>query len=456
MFSGWRRGTMTAMTHLTRRNFLGAFALPQGRAAGASTRPDIIYITADQQRADQLSCNGHAAVHTPHLDRLAKEGAVFPNAFCQFPVCVPSRTSMFTGRYPHAHRVGSNEARLPADEILFSELLQGAGYFVGGAGMLEQDLIRPFDEFTLTPGARPKQTPELSGLDRAKRSAIFSGPEERHRDVRCLRAALRMMERAAHPQFIHVSFHQPHGLVQPLERFARKYDPARIPLPESFAAGLATRGEEFQRAARKRVLSGLSRSEVQTIQARVYASVEMIDSFVGEIVNAVERRGTARNTVLIYQSDHGDYGGEFGLVDKSPTGLTDALTRVPMVIWAPGFFGPRGSHRALVEEVDVLPTIFEFAGLPVPRRVQGRSLAPVLRGQASEVREAVFAETQEDFSSKMVRTKDWKLIVHRHEAHELYDLRTDPGETRNLSGSHRPIETELRQRLETWERDTRA
>jgi len=349
---------------------------------------------------------------------------------------------MFTGRYPHAHRVGSNEARLPADEILFTERRQEAGYFVGGAGLLEQDLIRLFDEFTLTPGARPKPTPELRGMDRVKRSAIFSGPEERHRDVRCLRAALRTMARAAHPQFIHVSFHQPHGLVQPLERFARRYGPARIPLPESFATRVAKRGEEFRRAARKQVLSGLSRSETQTIQARVYASVEMIDSFAGEIVKEVERRGTARNTVLIYQSDHGDYGGEFGLVDQSPTGLTDALTRVPMVIWAPGFLGPLGSHPALVEEVDVLPTIFELAGLAVPRRVQSRSLAPLLRGKASQVREAVFAETRDDLSSKMVRTMQWKLIVHRPEANELYDPRNDPGEMRDLFGMHPEVEAE--------------
>src|SRR5215471_2680203 len=125
----------------TRREFLAALAAP---ALQTKRRPNILYITSDQQRSSDVSAYGNKSVRTPHLDRMAREGALFRHAFVQFPVCLPSRVSMFTGRYPHAHRVGSNSAKLPADEVLLPDLLHAQGYYLGATGVLENELARHF------------------------------------------------------------------------------------------------------------------------------------------------------------------------------------------------------------------------------------------------------------------------------------------------------------------------
>ena len=362
------------MASYSRRELVRALAAPAllaGVASGTDPKPDILYITSDQQRGDELSCTGNLAVRTPNLDRMAREGVMFSNAFCQFPSCLPSRTSMFTGRYPHAHGVGSNGAKLPPDEVLLPDLLRSNGYYAGATGVLEQELARHFDEYDFTPALRPHPAPELRDVDRIARSAIFTAAEEKHWDLRCLRAAQRMMRTAPHPQFIHVSFLQPHGNIAPLERFASKYEPSKMPLPPSYDLGSSSRTDSFRRAIQAERIAALTRTEVQTIQARRFASVEMIDSFVGELLRTLQVEGAADRTIVIYQSDHGDYGGEFGLVDKAPTSLLDALVHVPMILWAPGRLRAAGSVPALVEEVDVLPTLLDLAGLPSYPRAQG-------------------------------------------------------------------------------------
>jgi arylsulfatase A-like enzyme len=437
-----------------RREFLNAIALPALLAgpvhAADRNKPNILYITSDQQRADELSSVPNRLVRTPNLDRMAREGAVFPNAFCQFPVCLPSRTSMLTGRYAHAHRVGSNSAKLPADEVLLPDMLRAQGYSAMACGVVEQELARHFDEYDFTPALRPHPSPELGDMDRIARSAIFTAPEEKHWDMRCLRAAQRMMKTAPHPQFLYISFHQPHGIIAPLERFARKYSPAEMPLPPSYAAGLAGRTQSFRRQVGVRGVPELTRIEQQTIQARRFASVEMIDSFVGEILHTLQAEGTADRTIVVYQSDHGDFGGEFGLVDKSPTCLADALIRIPMVLWAPKRLPSAGSLCALVQEIDVLPTLLELAGLSAAARAQGKSMVPLVKNRAEQIHDAVFAETESKFSSRMIRTKDWKLILSAGAENELYDLRKDPGETRNLFGSCPEVERDLTQSLHAW------
>jgi arylsulfatase len=437
----------------TRRAFLGSLAAP---ALASNRKPDIVYITSDQQRRDELSCSGNPLAHTPNLDRLGREGAVFRHAFVQFPVCLPSRVSMLTGRYPHAHRVGSNSAKLPVGETILPELLRSQGYSLGATGVLESELARHFDECDQTPAFRPKPAPELTQMDRMARSAVFSAAPERHWDARCLRAAQRMLRTFPHPQFLSINFHQPHGIIAPLAEFAKKYDPANMRLPASYETGPAGRPAPFLRGYKERGYGDLTKLEVQTILARRLASVEMLDSFIGELRRTHEELGTAENTIVIYQSDHGDYGGEFGCVDKSPTSLTDALLRVPMILWAPGRAHAQRPVDLLVEEVDVLPTILELAGLPLPQSVQGRSLLPLVQGKVETLHDAIFAETGEGFTSRMIRTPDWKLVVSRPNKSELYDLRQDPGETRNVFGAHPEVAQDLEARLRLWDACTRA
>jgi arylsulfatase A-like enzyme len=426
---------------------LGAAAAPFVQAA--ASKPNIIYITADQQKSGDLACLGNPVVHTPNLDRLAREGVAFNHAFCQFPVCLPSRVSMLTGRYPHSHRVRSNSTKLPNDETPLPAVLREAGYFAGATGVLESELAKHFDEYV--PTLRPKDFPGTEHIQRLRLSCVYGGPDEDHWDMRCMRETVSMLRRHRdRPQFLYVCFQQPHLIVAPLGRFAAKYPPADMPLPASAAKGLRGRTKFFAEDSKEREWTTLTRSELQTFIARRWASTEMLDSFVGEIRAAVDDLGLGPNTVWVYQSDHGDYAGEFGIVEKVPTSLADALIRVPLILSAPGRMRPRGLLNALVQEIDVMPTLLELAGLPCPKSVQGLSLLPLVEGRTAALRDRVFAQTGQSSTSWMVRTNDWKYIFAQSLEHELYDLRADPGETNNLAGSHPDLERKMQEQLLSW------
>ena len=476
---------------MRRRDFLttaSAGAMPASQSpAGPSSqphaRPNILWIMADQLRYDCLGANSNRLIQTPHLDRLAARSARFSHAFVQSPVCVPSRISYFTGRYPHAHRNRVNYTPLDARETLIQRRLQSAGYRTGAAGKLHYypptagharstgfDSVRlddgvsatdPFSDYVrwrkdhdplaATPyqalAPKPGGNPFRGAIAYENSPTAWVGRETR--------AMLARLTRKQQPFFLFSSFFKPHAPYTVAEPYDSLFDHVEIPLPRQMTL------DDIQRLPlpvqrqilRGRPQYGMDRTRLQWIYRSYYASVKMIDDEVGRILDTLRQTGQESNTILVFSTDHGDQLLEHGLEGKNV--FFESSVRVPFLMALPGRIRP-GRRDEIVETVDVLPTLFDLCGLPVPSGVQGRSFAPLLTGAAPYApREFAFAEniipeviTNRALDlpyvpgqgvggirhpdAKMLRTSRWKFNHYPGHGGELYDLANDPGEERNL------------------------
>ena len=473
-------------------------------AAGAATaqtavRPNILWIMADQLRFDCLGANGNRLIRTPNLDRLAARSANFAHAFVQSPVCVPSRVSYFTGRYPHSHKNRVNYTPLDDREVLIQRMLKDAGYRTGSVGKLHYfpptaDHARStgFDEVHLDDGIsrtdqfsdyvkwrnahdpraqlhyqatepKPGRNPFRAAIDAQYTPTAWTGRETRE--------MLAAFARGGSPFFLFSSFFKPHASYTVPEPYDTMFDRVEIPLPRQVTL------EEIQRLplpVQKQILRGrpqygMDRARLQWIYRSYYASVAMVDDEVGRILDALRESGQEANTIIVFSTDHGDQLLEHGLEGKNL--FFEASVRVPFLISFPGRVKP-ARYAELIEMVDVLPTLLELCGLTVPARIQGRSFAPLLAGGRYTPREFVFAENviPEVINSgildlpfvpgqgvggirhpdaKMIRTARWKMNYYSGHGGELYDLASDPGEERNLytDAGQRARLSELKARL---------
>lgn len=487
-----------------------------GRAETAR-RPNILWIMTDQMRYDCVGANGNPIIKTPSMDSLAARSANFSSAFVQAPVCVPSRASFFTGRYPHSHRNRVNYTPLPAGESLMPAWLQAAGYqtsLVGkthlyyhypptadevrrtGFSLVDlHDGVSFTDEWSTYAAWRKdhdpladvpyrrlaRQVPRLRARLPEGANPNRAAIDERFTDTTWTgqRTRERLAELAAggQPFFLFSSFWKPHSPYEVPEPFDAMYDGVEIPLPP--AETLATIGR-LPPAVQKLVLRGkkpsfdMNREQLQWLYRSYYGTVSHIDREVGLILAELEKFGLRDNTIVLFSSDHGDQLLEHGLLGKNV--FFEASVHVPLMVCWPGRVRP-GRYDALVESVDIVPTLFELIGLPEPESCQGRSLVPLVDGSGRpwEAREAVFAENvipevitsgQLDFAfekgkgvkgirhpdAKMVRTKRWKYNYYCDGSAELYDLERDPRERHNLAADpgHKAVVDDLKDRLLRW------
>lgn len=485
-----------------RRGFLAtalASALSQAAAqpsAPPSARPNVLWIMADQLRFDCLGANGNRLIRTPNLDRLAERSANFQKAFVQSPVCVPSRVSYFTGRYPHSHRNRVNYTPLDSREQLIQKMFQNAGYATGSAGKLHyypptaaharstgfdhvrlDDGIGATDKYSDYVAWRKANDPKAAVPYQAVapltggnpfRGAIayehtptaWTGAETR--------SMLRTLAAGSKPFFLFSSFFKPHSPHTVPEPYDSMYNHVEIPLPRQVTL------QDIHRLplpVQKQILRGnpqydMDRARLQWIYRSYYASVSMVDREIGRILEEVD----LANTIVVLSTDHGDQLLEHGLEGKNV--FFEASVRVPFLISWPGHVRP-GRRQELIEMVDVLPTLLDLCGLPVPTAVQGRSFATLVKGGVQfREREFVFAEnvipeviTTRSLNlpyvpgegvagivhpdAKMLRTHRYKFTYYVGHGGELYDLDADPGETRNLFGDSRHQSTvrEMKDRL---------
>jgi arylsulfatase A-like enzyme len=390
------------------------------------SQPNILYIFTDQQSADAMSCAGNPEVQTPALDRLADGGVRFTQAYCTYPLCTPARASMFTGRMPH--QVGITTNNQPIDERYRHEelghLLAAAGYecLYGGKWHVPEISIPeghgfrsicPFDDVGLPHRVR----------------AFLERPHIR-------------------PFFLVASFDNPHNICEYRRQQNLPWGPIgpapRLEDCPSLPANYAIPPFEPEAV---RVISGddpriypASYSDEQWRQYRwgYYRLVEKVDAQIGQILDALDETGLAENTVVIFSSDHGDAAGSHHLVQKSF--LYDEQTRVPFIVRMPGI-GPTGREDAhLVSNgLDFYATVCELAGVELPAGIEGRSIVPLLKGDAGvEWHQHVLAETHWDrhrCDGRMVRTARFKYVAYTWGAYReaLYDMVRDPGEMVNLA-----------------------
>src|SRR5687768_17450853 len=431
-----------------------ALALSQpGRAA-----PNIVFIMTDDQRHDALSSAGNTILRTPNIDRIATEGVRFADAFVTNALCAPSRASVLTGLYSHAHGVITNgggpqyynQPGLRAEQPTFVDLLRSAGYHTAliGKWHLRSD-PRGFDRWVVFPGQGAYHDPEM----------IANGVRLKLRghadDVVGDQGLLFLRDRPRDQPFcLLYQFKSPHRSWMPAERFARTYEDIEIPPPRTFEDKLAGRPEALRRAEmaiadmpdfRDRGVDPAlppderKRRNLQHLVKNYYRVLLSVDENVGRLLDALDRDGLAENTVIVYTSDNGFFLGEHGLFDKRL--MYEPSIRVPFLVRHPASVPAGHIDRShIILNVDLAPTLLELADVP-PHELHGRSLVPLLKGNAVPWRDAFLYEYYEypaehcARKNRGVRDARWKLIHfwEQPEEWELYDLHADPDEMQNLA-----------------------
>ena len=460
-------------------------------------KPNVLWICTDQQRWDTLGCYGNDHVDTPHLDRLAAGGVLFERAFCQSPVCTPSRASFLTGRYPRTTRCRQNGQSIPADERLISRLLADAGYACGLSGKLhlspchvsaapviERRIDDGYAEFHWS--HHPDQdwpTNEYGVWLRAQGKhyarAPFRGsdhveagmPAELHQTTWCAQKAIEFIDAHADaetPWLFSVNIFDPHHPFDPppelLQRYLDRLD--AIPLPD-YVPGELDEKPAFQQIDHRGAYGGnagfvydaMDDADHRLVRAAYWAMCDLIDQQVGRMLDALDRTGQRENTIVIFMSDHGEMLGDHGIYLKGPYFYEPAV-RVPLIVSWPGTI-PGGRRVAeMVELTDLAPTLLDAAGLDRFPGMQGTSLWPLLRDASADAppRADVYCEYYNAMpwhrdptaQATMIRTDRHKLVaVHSLGTGELYDLEADAAETRNLwdDPEYREIKDALLTRL---------
>ena len=437
-------------------------------------RPDIVLILTDQQRFDTIRALGAAHMTTPNMDRLVERGVTFTNCHVTAPSCVPCRASLFTGLYPHSTGVLANGQ--PWSRGWVSRLAEEAGYrcvnigkmhtipYDAPAGFHERYVVENKDRFyegrwffdewdkALAAHGLRKQRRELyrerEDYGEALGAFPWELPEHLHSDVFVGRTARWWLETkpVEGPLFLQVGFPGPHPPYDPTPEMAERYMARDIPLPEVTEAEMAGLPPPFVEKRRHdaevdhdSVAWSLNPTREQLHRMRAYycANVEMIDREIGAILDALERLGRLEGAILVFASDHGDLLGDHGLSQKwAPY---EAVTRVPVVVSAPGRFAGGRRVDALTQLFDLGPTILEWAGLAPDPWMEAVSLNPALEGRAFEGRDRVYCEQAGDVNftgaafMQMARSRRWKLVTFMdRDDGQLFDLEADPGEVSNL------------------------
>ena len=487
---------MTEGAGTTRRNAIrslaGGAAAFLNRCGGSDApRPNIILVMTDDQQHGQMSCAGHSLLNTPSMDRLATEGARFSNAYCTNSLCAPSRASVLTGCYSHVHGIRGNSEKADAVEALdpnlptFPQLLRDAGYHTGLVGKWHlRQQPRGFDEWKILPGQGVYFDPEFS-ID-GNPSAESGYATDITTDF-----ALDFLRRTGNKPFCLLYQHKaPHRPVTPAPRHARMFEDVDWPKPPSYDDDYATRRVAAEAEDMRFEVSlagdypdlpaGLSpegRREwiFQRFVKDHHRAVYGVDENLGLVLDYLDSAGLAEDTLVLYTTDNGYFLGEHGWYDKRF--MYEPALRIPLLVRYPRLIGPGLVPDRPALNVDIAPTLLDFAGIRVPGEMQGRSLRPLLEGDPPDNwRESIlysyyenswaFREMARDQMTdpsfqfwtphrvgphRGVRTDRYKLIEYYGEEDywELFDLREDPHELQNLYGEpgHGQLIGELRAEL---------
>lgn len=418
-----------------------------------SKKPNIMMVYCDQLNARFLGLYGNSDIKTPHLDSLAEKGFVYDNAYCNNPICTPSRMSILTGLYPSTHGYyglyGKEPRNLTSMFKYFSEL----GYRTGALGKLhtprywvERESDYVYDEFLEFPKYLEGAGWYDDNDNRFHDGVVSGKPSKLPYEHSCesvlakltLRFANQQVERNEkikpdEPWFAWVSFARPHQPYTPSEPFASMYNPDEINLPPV---------SDSEKEKVREMRSEISESRLRDCVAAYMGLVSQIDHSIGRIVDGLKENGQLDNTIMIFTTDHGDFAGEHGLYSKIGGISYRAVTRVPLFFV--DFRNPLiGRSDHLIESVDVFPTICDMAGFEIPDTVQGLSFLNHMQGEDRELRESALTE---NVHRKALATKRFRYVSNLEgEKNELYDLMNDPYELINLidSEEYRSVAAEL-------------
>lgn len=442
----------------------------------------------DELRAETLSCYGNNTIQTPNFDRLADEGVLFEQCHVQNPVCTPSRCSLFTGQYVHVNGHRTLWNLLQPHEHNLLRYMKEAGYEVRVYG--KNDLLSPEAAAISTDifEKRGSQTAFPSPLSETGNDFLFAetpGSATAPGDYQNLKAGMDFIRNRKpddKPFFLFLPLTLPHCPYTVPAPYYSMYQDSEVSLRPQ-----GTGKPSFHERIRE--YRDLKNSDMAAVQRIYRGMTSYTDMLLGELMDCINACGIEDDTMLIASADHGDYAGDYGLVEKWPNGCEDVLTRVPLMVKAPGM---KAGHRVgePVELFDIMATVLDSAGIPPKHTYFARSFLPQLTGLPGDPERAVFCEggydTFEPHCSEgarlaefdrssvfgiyypkalqqkqhpesvcrtvMVRTLTHKLIRRSSGECELYDLAEDPKELTNLYDvpAYTAVRHELEQRLLNW------
>jgi arylsulfatase A-like enzyme len=420
--------------------FLSSFA--NNARAEAPPRPNIIFILVDDIRWDAFSCMGHPVAKTPHIDRIAKEGALFKNFFVSIPLCSPSRSSFLTGQYAHKTGIINNgdHAELSHALVTFPRLLHDSGYdsgYVGKWHMGNDATPRPgFDYWVCLPGQGQYVNPKLNV------NGKFGEVPGYVTDILNEHAVKFIRQEHKKPFVLYLAHKATHGPFTPAERHKNLYADAKFPITPNINDPLKDKPVLTRNVEEKKMID--EQTEVRQGHFREKAAIRQlqclaaIDEGVGDIFKALEETKQLDNTIIVFSSDNGFFWGEHGLADKR--WAYEESIRDPLFIRYPKMIEPGATRDQLVLNIDIAPTFLELGGVTIPKNVQGHSLVPLFKNNKAEWRSSFLTEYfqekafQRTPTWQAVRTADWKYIHYTDIAgmDELYNLEDDPYEMKNL------------------------
>lgn len=438
------------------------------------TPPNIVLLCPDEMSARALGSDPRAyfSGSTPFLTRLSGNSAQFDQCHVVHTKCTPSRCSLLSGQYPHVNGHRTLEMHTRPHENNLVRSLRDSGYRTAlvGKNHVVDDATMPttFDDYLPETGGfalEPADPPPMPI------GSYFVGRDpvdhDQHVDVSSTTKAVEWLgERADTPDqpfFLWlnwVSPHPPYGTPDPYYGVTPRDKTPKFPLD----SGLQK--PRFQSALHEAYgLDAMALQDWHELTATYLDMVRLVDDQVQRIHAALEEQGMLENTIIVFWSDHGDFAGEHQLVEKWDTCFYDCLTRVPLLIHAPGRVDPIRCG-ALVESIDILPTVLELAGIPIPPSTQGQSLLPLMREEVPSIRDVVLCQGGQEramldtvrhwdsprpcrayqikqralydnptinIRAKMIRGQRWKYVYRLEGLEELYDLETDPDELQNLA-----------------------
>jgi N-acetylglucosamine-6-sulfatase len=444
-------------------------------AANPPARPNFLVVVVDDLRWDDVAVYGHPFVSTPNIDRIAREGARFENAFATTPLCSPSRANILTGLYGRRNGITDNTNRSEKSHelVTFPRLLDEAGYdtaFLGKWHMGNDETRRPgFDYWVSMKGQGEAIDPNLheNGETRKVEGYVTDLLTDRAIDFlsqeRSEPFVLFFAHKALHPNIVQHDDGSTTSIGEggfiPAERHKSLYADDEIPRRPSY--GVPPTGKP----ALERTIDGLpplgpdTVTDDGTIRDRL-RMLQAVDESLGRMIDLLEETGQLENTVVIVTSDHGYFYGEHGLSEERRLAYEETL-RIPLAVRYPKRVEAGTLVDPMVLTIDLAPTILELSGV-APPTLDGRSFVPLLEKKPTEWRDSFFVEYYSDIvfprivnmGYEAVRTDRYKLIhyLELENMDELYDLETDPYEMTNVidSTEYESVREELRALLETF------
>ena len=428
------------------------------RSGEPSPRPNVLFVICDDLCCG-LSCYDHPGAVSPNIDRLAARGVRFERAYCQFPLCNPSRSSLLTGRRPARTTIRDNKTHfrdIDPTIVTLPQAFKQAGWRSERIGKLYHygvpaqigtsglDDPPSWDAVFNPKGRDVADEPKIFSLEPGNFGGTVSwlaadGTDAEQTDGIAAARAVALLEgyaREKTPFFLAVGFYRPHTPYVAPKPWYEKHPLTGVQLPEvplEHDAGVPAPAIASRKPEERRLTGDLGREAVKAYRA----SVSFVDAQLGIVIDALDRVGLRDNTIVVFTSDHGYHRGEHGLWQKRS--LFEESSRVPLVVALPG--GRAGvTAPETVELVDVLPTLCDLAGVPLPAGVDGRSLAPLVRAGGADAAawtaRPAFTEVQHrDVRGVSMRSGRWRYTVWNggEAGRQLYDHNTDPHELTNLA-----------------------